>query len=114
MVIKLVTDKDERRDSGRHQIHSLMPIKMHVADTQELFPCRIDDVSSEGLGILAKRRLDPGTAVVFETLGRSYRFIVAWCRDAERREYRCGLTLIEEGVNLETLFSGFLGTRIGG
>jgi hypothetical protein len=99
---------DDRRDHGRHQITSLMPIKMMLADTGEPFPCRIDDVSSDGLGILSRRPLLQGQRVVFETLGARYTFEAAWCREAERREWRCGLRLCDEGVDLQVLFSGLI------
>lgn len=112
MAVKLAAPlPDERRDRERHLLYTTIPVQMTLGRSGEWVSCQIDDVSSEGLGVLTQRRLEIGTLVVFATLNGTYRFEVAWCRDAGAREFRLGLRLTEEGVDLKTLFSRIIETR---
>lgn len=105
---------ENRRNKTRHGIHMVMPVRIVTEATGDAVDCKIDDVSSEGLGIVAQSRLEPGTRLVFETLERSFTFEVAWCRSDGFRCFKCGLRLAEAGKDLDRLFSRLIAARVAG
>jgi hypothetical protein len=111
MGTKLSAAQAERRDEGRREVGTVLPVHMQDAATGKDLRGRIHDVSPEGLCVMVRDPLVAGTAVVLVTLKDRYLFRVAWCLPDVGREYRCGLTLDQdrpEGNDLQAVFSQIL------
>ena len=103
MAIKLARAQRDRRDHHRRSLHVTIPVQLSAAENGATVSCRIDDFSSEGLGVWTGRPLQVGEEVVFATLKGQFRLVVAWCQP-DRRGFRCGLRLADPTVDLQTLF----------
>lgn len=101
----------ERRLHQRHSVQVTTPVRIVHAASGAAIQCCVQDVSSEGLGVLSQVALDAGTRLVFETLDRSYEFEVAWCRVAGTRDYKIGLRLTGKVKDLDRLFSSLIAQR---
>ncbi len=101
----------ERRTKIRHDVQMVMPVRIVDATSGAAVTCRIEDVSSEGLGVITQASLAPGTRLIFETLDHSYEFEVAWCRGSGPRQFKVGLRLAEGGKDLDRLFSRLIAQR---
>lgn len=106
MKVKALT-KDERRDAERRQIPNLLPAQFLDSASERTVPCRIYDVSADGISVLTSEALEHGAGLVFVTLRRRLQFTVAWCRsESGGKEHRVGLKLAGDSDDLRQLFAG--------
>ncbi len=106
--------KTERRHRSRHETARLLPVRIVLHESGHGIDARVEDVSTEGLGIGTARELSEGTVLRFETLAGNYLFNVAWCRQEGMgpRKFKCGLKLAEGGIaDLTSLFSSLIEMR---
>jgi hypothetical protein len=108
-----VEDRGEQRGNARHQVETVMPAQLIDGPTERRLPCRIFDVSDDGLCVVTGEELAMGATLVFVTLRQRFTFTVAWCRPEGAKEFRAGLRLTGEQNDLKSVFSGYLGTSVG-
>jgi hypothetical protein len=102
---------DEQRSNTRHQVETVMPAQILDGPSERRVPCRIFDVSDDGLAILTNENLAQGATLVFVTLKQRFTFTVAWCRPEGEKEFRAGLQLADGQTNLKSVFAGYLGAQ---
>lgn len=100
----------ERREEGRKRPAHALPLNVvHDSDSKPI-ACQLHDLSADGLCVLVKEPIAPGTRVRFVTLKREFVLEVAWCDAKGTKELRCGLALTDK-EDMSQLFQGFLGDR---
>ena len=100
----------ERREEGRKRPDHAMPLNVVRDSDKKSIACRLHDLSADGLCVLVKEAIAPGTRVRFRTLKREFLLEVAWCDPVGPKDLRCGLTLTDK-EDMRQLFAGFLGNR---
>jgi hypothetical protein len=109
-MAKVLPWGSERRDEERRRLHHAFPLNVVRDETGESITCQLQDLSPEGLCVLVREQLAPGTKLRFVTLKRDFHLEVAWCEASGPKDLRCGLSLTDKD-DMRELFAGFLSDR---
>lgn len=98
--------KDNRRHLRRPLMGDLSG-RLLVAAGERAIPCLAVDVSVQGLRVLSREELVPGTAMLLAFEHHCLPLVVVWCQREGKRQgsYACGLMASAPACNLEQFFT---------
>lgn len=96
----------ERRISERRKLTGLLPGRLIIENTSQELECRPVDISVNGLGIVARKELDPGTTLLLVIQDRSIPLMIAWGQPdfGKQDMMRYGLVTLEPTDDLLATF----------
>lgn len=96
----------ERRVADRRKLTGLLPGRLVIEKVNTELSCRPVDVSSNGMGIVVSRELEPGTVIQLVMKDRSIPLTVAWGQPdfGKQDMFRYGLVTLDPEDNLEQAF----------
>lgn len=106
-MAKVLPRENDRREEPRRRLQQVFPMNVLREDDGQSITCQLQDLSAEGLCVLVKAPLPPGTRLRFVTLKREFLLEVVWCEKSADSQLHCGLALQDE-KDMQILFAGFL------
>jgi hypothetical protein len=96
----------ERRLSQRRKLTGLLPGRLLVDGSGLQITGRPVDISSQGMGLVVAKEIEPGTVLVLHTKDRPVRLQVAWGQPdfGKQDMFRYGLVTLDQADNLEEIF----------
>lgn len=96
----------ERRISERRKLTGLLPGRLIVDHSSQELECRPVDISVNGLGIVTRKELDPGTTLTLMIQDRSIPLMIAWGQPdfGKQDMMRYGLVTLEPTDDLMAIF----------
>jgi hypothetical protein len=105
LSIGIVQPPTDRRSNERNGIKAIIPVNLVYTESRVIIPAQVYNFTDIGLGVVTDHPIEAGVKATLTTIKGRLDFEVVWSQFYDG-QHLCGLKVIDESIDLNTLFSG--------